>query len=163
MMMACISLGTLIGSTIRIVIVQHQTIYMYRHAYAPRHMCTCSSYNYTVKTDRCISLETMNRALSRKNSVYRCHRKTCRPEIVSRRQFFLRKLCRSQLTKRPYILMKFCQEILSLDMELIRHTLLLAFCCKQTYIILFVIRTKETVFEEEQNDSVVIEVLRDNE
>ena len=26
----------------------------------------------------------------------------------------------------------------------IRHTLLLAFCCNQTYIILFVIRTKET-------------------
>ena len=40
-----------------------QTIY--RHAYA--RMCTCSSYNYTVKTDRCISLETlMNRALQRK-------------------------------------------------------------------------------------------------
>ena len=37
----------------------------YRHAYA--RMCTCSSYNYTVKTDRCISLETlMNRALQRK-------------------------------------------------------------------------------------------------
>ena len=40
-----------------------QTIY--RHAYA--RMCACSSYNYTIKTDRCISLETiMNRALQRK-------------------------------------------------------------------------------------------------
>ena len=33
----------------------------------------------------------------------------------------------------------------------IRRTLLLAFCCNQTYILLFVIRTKETVFEEKQN------------
>ena len=30
-----------------------QTIYIYAR------MCTCSSYNYTVKTDRCISLETI--------------------------------------------------------------------------------------------------------
>ena len=35
------------------------------------------------------------------------------------------------------------------------YTILLAFCCNQTYIILFVIRTKGTVFEEEQNDFVV--------
>ena len=40
-----------------------QTIY--RHAYA--RTCTCSSYNCTVKTDRCISLKTMNRALSCKD------------------------------------------------------------------------------------------------
>ena len=40
----------------------------------------------------------------------RCHRKNCRPEIVSLRQFFLRKYCRSQLTLRPYFLRKFCRQ-----------------------------------------------------
>ena len=34
----------------------------------------------------------------------------------------------------------------------IRCTLLLAFCCNQTYILLFVIKTKETDFEEEQTE-----------
>ena len=42
----------------------------------------------------------------------------------------------------------------------IRRTLLLAFCCKQTYVLLFVIRTKETVFEEVQNNQFL---LHDNE
>ena len=37
----------------------------------------------------------------------------------------------------------------------IRRTLLLAFCCNQTYILFFVIRTKVSVFEEEQNNVVV--------
>ena len=76
MTIPCISLGTrLIGSTI-IVIVQQYPCRLYRHAYA--RMCTCSCYNYTVKTDRCISLETlMNRALQRvvpgENCWYRSH------------------------------------------------------------------------------------------
>ena len=43
----------------------------------------------------------------------------------------------------------------------IRRTLLLAFCCKQTYVLLFVIRTKETVFEEVQNNQFCREVLHD--
>ena len=44
----------------------------------------------------------------------------------------------------------------------LRHILPLAFCCNQTYIILFVIRTKGTLFEEEQND-FCRKVLHDNE
>ena len=41
----------------------------------------------------------------------------------------------------------------------IRSTLLLSFCCNQTYmyilLFVYVIRTKESVFEEEQNNVVV--------